>query len=172
MALVGAHQRANAAAAAAAALALRAQGWAVPDAAVAAGLAAAALPARFQVTRAPAPPGAPPGAAPPYVVLDGAHTPEAAAALAVALREAFPAPAPLALVVAMAGDKQHRDTLAALRAARPGVAVFTAVPVGGSTQRSAQPGARAAWRGGGVGWFFAGAGRTAAAGTGTAGAPG
>jgi folylpolyglutamate synthase/dihydropteroate synthase len=78
--------------------------------------------------------------APPLIVLDGAHTPESAAALAAALREAFPWPTPLALVVAMAGDKQHREVAAALRAARPGVAVFTAAPVAGSSQRSAAPG--------------------------------
>lgn len=169
MRLTGAHQRANAAAAVAAALALRAAGFALPDAAIRAGLEAAALPGRFQVLRLPPPPGAPgeagsptpasdaasPGASQqqqgeaearlrrePYFVLDGAHTPESAAALAAALRDAFPAPAPLAFVIAMASDKEHREVVAALRAARPGTVVFTAVPVAGSTQRSAPPGER------------------------------
>ena len=148
MRLVGAHQRANAATAVAAALALRAGAFDLRDAAIRAGLEAAALPARFQVVRLPPARGAD---APqqgqqgqpqqqPYVVLDGAHTPEAAAALAAALREAFPAPAPLALVVAMAGDKALRETLTALRAAAPGAVVFTAAAVGGSTARSAPPG--------------------------------
>lgn len=95
--------------------------------AVAAGLEAATLPGRFQLCQfqedadaaaaaaaraaqggssgsAAGDAGAEPG---PWVVLDGAHTPESAAALARTLRQAFPT-APVALVVAMAEDKQHR----------------------------------------------------------------
>ncbi|KAI8473874.1 MAG: FolC bifunctional protein [Monoraphidium minutum] len=155
MGLVGAHQRANAAAAVAAALQLRAAGWPLPDAAVRAGLEAAALPGRFQVARFPPKSelgggggddlrSQAPEQGQPYVVLDGAHTPESGAALAAALREAFPPPAALALVVAMAGDKAHREFVAALRAARPGVVVFTSAPIAGSTQRSAPPGTLAA----------------------------
>jgi folylpolyglutamate synthase/dihydropteroate synthase len=42
-----------------------------------------------------------------HVVLDAAHTADSAAALASTLRDAFP-DQPVALVLAMAGDKQHR----------------------------------------------------------------
>lgn len=72
-------------------------------------------------------------------MLDGAHTADSAAALAATLRAAFPAE-PVVLVVAMAGDKQHRDVLLALRRLRPAVVVFTSVPIAGSHARSAPPG--------------------------------
>jgi hypothetical protein len=48
-----------------------------------------------------------PGSAGCHVVLDAAHTADSAAALASTLRDAFP-DQPVALVLAMAGDKQHR----------------------------------------------------------------
>ncbi len=41
-------------------------------------------------------------------MLDGAHTAESARALATTLRAAFPT-APVALVLAMADDKEHRQ---------------------------------------------------------------
>lgn len=120
--LLGAHQLDNAAAAVAAAACLRRHGMRGIDmAAVAAGLAAAQLPGRFQLCQfsedaeeaaeaaARAAQGASSSGAEvgPWVVLDGAHTPESAAALAHTLRELFPT-APVALVMAMAEDKQHR----------------------------------------------------------------
>mmetsp|Transcript_21675 Transcript_21675/g.47393 ORF Transcript_21675/g.47393 Transcript_21675/m.47393 type:complete len:151 (-) Transcript_21675:96-548(-) len=74
-----------------------------------------------------------------YVVLDGAHTAESAAALASTLRAVFP-DQPLAFVVAMAADKEHRAVLASLRAATPNVVVFTTAAIAGSYQRSAAPG--------------------------------
>ncbi len=43
----------------------------------------------------------------PWFVLDGAHTPESARALANTLRGVFPSN-PVALVMAMADDKDHR----------------------------------------------------------------
>jgi len=46
------------------------------------------------------------GAEDPWLVLDGAHTPDSAAVLARTLRRAFPKQ-PLALVIAMADDKDH-----------------------------------------------------------------
>ena len=75
-----------------------------------------------------------------FAVLDGAHTPESAAALSSTLRTAFPT-APVALVLAMASDKDHRGVCAALLSIRPSVAVFTEVPVAGGRVRSAAPGA-------------------------------
>lgn len=127
--LLGAHQLDNAAAAVAAAACLRRHGLDRIDLqAVAAGLEAATLPGRFQlcqfaqdadVAAAAAAMTAQGGDAGggsssaragqpgPWVVLDGAHTLESAAALAQTLRAAFPT-APVALVLAMAEDKQHR----------------------------------------------------------------
>lgn len=126
--LLGEHQLDNAAAAVAAAACLRQQGLdRISLQAVAAGLEAATLPGRFQLcqfeedaeaaaaaTARAAQGGSSGGSAGeagtelgPWVVLDGAHTPESAAALAKTLRQAFPT-APVALVVAMAEDKQHR----------------------------------------------------------------
>jgi folylpolyglutamate synthase/dihydropteroate synthase len=76
---------------------------------------------------------------PHHLVLDGAHTADSAAALASAVREAFPNQ-PLVLVLAMAADKEHREVIAALRGMRPVVVVFTAVPIAGGMQRAAPPG--------------------------------
>ena len=78
-ALVGEHQRANAAAAAAAAQTLAEHGVPFRQGAVAAGLRALRWPGRFEVI---------PGT--PVIVLDGAHNDGSAAALAATLRSAFP----------------------------------------------------------------------------------
>ncbi|KXZ56538.1 hypothetical protein GPECTOR_1g483 [Gonium pectorale] len=159
--LVGPHQAANVATAVATARVLRAQGWQLPDEALARGLSEAALPGRFQVVKMPGPDG-------PWVVLDGAHTPDSAAALVAAMQAAFlartPAPSsptasvpgaapppsnagrgpgsgpPVALLLAMAEDKEHRGVVAELRRLGPRVAVFTRVPIAGSYQRAAAPG--------------------------------
>jgi folylpolyglutamate synthase/dihydrofolate synthase len=149
--LVGPHQHGNAATAIAAASVLAGQGLRISAAHVLQGLAAARLPGRFQVlplhpgtdaaspagAAAAAAAGARPGAR--WLVADGAHTAESAAALAATLRQVFP-DQPVALVVAMAADKEHRAVLAALRALRPKVAVFTSAAVAGSYRRSAPPG--------------------------------
>ena len=71
-----------------------------------------------------------------WVVLDGAHTPGSARALAATLAGAFPG-RPLAAVVAMADDKDHQGFLAELRAAGPQVVVFTSAPVAGASDRRA-----------------------------------
>lgn len=92
-----------------------------------------------------------PGDDGPYVVLDGAHTEDSAAALAAAVRSVFPAPTPVALLLAMAADKEHRAVVAALRGLQPRVAIFTTVPIAGSYRRAAAPGAVAQW-GGRSGW--------------------
>jgi len=89
-------------------------------------------------------------APPTLVVLDGAHTPESAAALARTVRATFP-DAAIALVVAMAGDKDHQGVCAALQAMRPMVVVFTEVSIAGGTTRSAPPGVLvAAWQAAGM----------------------
>ncbi|HEX4418798.1 MAG TPA: Mur ligase family protein [Kofleriaceae bacterium] len=99
VALAGAHQRRNAAAAIAA---VRALGLPIVPAA----LAAVHHPGRFEVIAAPATlPGV------PRVILDGAHNPHGAAALAEALRERGERPV---LVVAVSADKDITAIAAAL----------------------------------------------------------
>eukprot|EP00197_Chlamydomonas_leiostraca_P007836 CAMPEP_0202859516 /NCGR_PEP_ID=MMETSP1391-20130828/1591_1 /ASSEMBLY_ACC=CAM_ASM_000867 /TAXON_ID=1034604 /ORGANISM="Chlamydomonas leiostraca, Strain SAG 11-49" /LENGTH=555 /DNA_ID=CAMNT_0049538551 /DNA_START=219 /DNA_END=1883 /DNA_ORIENTATION=+ len=154
--LVGAHQHDNIATAITTCAKLRSEGWDIPDEAITAGLQAAHMPGRLQMLQTPRPPCAvgartgAPGTIPPWVVLDGAHSPEAASSLATTLRHAFP-DAPLALVVAMASDKEHREVMAGLRHLAPVAAVFTAVPVVGSYHRAAAPGTLAAqWQAAGM----------------------
>jgi dihydrofolate synthase/folylpolyglutamate synthase len=143
--LLGRHQAANVAIADAVLDALGAAGIAaVPPAARRAGYATARWPGRLELLDVP---GAGPGGAPAEVLLDGAHNPAGAAALAAALdelrpllrepgaaggrpagRAAGPAgrtvagsagrPAPLTLVLAVMGDKDVDGVLAALAAAR------------------------------------------------------
>ena len=69
-----------------------------------------------------------------WLVLDGAHTGQSAAALADTVRELFP-DRPVALIVAMADDKDHKAVMAALRAIRPAVVLFTSVDIAGSSHR-------------------------------------
>ncbi|KAK9844056.1 hypothetical protein WJX81_003088 [Elliptochloris bilobata] len=132
--LVGAHQLDNAAAAVTAALALARDGFPrITHAAILAGLGAAVLPGRFQVVRR----AFRGGVQDTLLVLDGAHTPAAAAALAATLRRAFP-DAALALVVGMAADKDAAGIMAALRRAAP-------APIAGGLARAAAPGKLAAY---------------------------
>jgi dihydrofolate synthase/folylpolyglutamate synthase len=91
--LLGEHQAANAAVAVACVELLREQGWHLPDAAVAAGLAEVSWPARLEVVGRR-----------PLVVLDCAHNVASAAALADTLRSSF-APAKRWLVFAGSSDK-------------------------------------------------------------------
>jgi dihydrofolate synthase/folylpolyglutamate synthase len=91
--LLGEHQAANAAVAVACVELLRAGGWHVGDAAVAAGLAEVDWPARLEVVGRR-----------PLVVLDCAHNVASAHALAETLRESFPSGRRL-LVFAGSSDK-------------------------------------------------------------------
>ncbi|HEY0475903.1 MAG TPA: Mur ligase family protein [Kofleriaceae bacterium] len=97
--LPGAHQRRNAAAAIAA---IRALGLPV----VASALARVRHPGRFEILE---PPATPPGV--PRIILDGAHNPHGAAALAEALRERGERPV---LIVAVSADKDVAAIAAAL----------------------------------------------------------
>jgi dihydrofolate synthase/folylpolyglutamate synthase len=90
--LGGSFQRQNARLAVAAALQLRQQGFAIPDCAIAAGLANATWPARFEIV-----PGTPP------IVIDGAHNGDSAARLAESLHEHFPAHRPIMVFGASRG---------------------------------------------------------------------
>lgn len=100
--LLGEHQAANAAVAVAAVEVLRTDGWHLPDAAVAAGMAGVTWPARMEVVGRG-----------PLVVLDCAHNVASARATADTLRESFP-PGRRLLVFASSGDKDVAGILQVL----------------------------------------------------------
>jgi len=121
--LLGRHQAANVAVADAVLDALGAAGIAVvPHAARRAGYAAARWPGRLELVALP---GAGPAGADAELLLDGAHNPAGAAALAAALDElrplllggGGPRPARVTLVLAIMGDKDVEGVLGALAAA-------------------------------------------------------
>jgi len=99
VALAGPHQQGNAGLAAAALRALRGAGVPVDEAAIARGLATARWPGRLEAVAG--------------VLLDGAHNPDGAAALAAALSALHPG-RPAELVFGVLGDKDHRGMLSAL----------------------------------------------------------
>jgi dihydrofolate synthase/folylpolyglutamate synthase len=98
--LAGAHQAPNVVLAVAAAELLSAAGYRIGESAVRAGLAAVRWPGRLQAV---------PGA--PRILLDGAHNPAAAAALAEFLRAQRARLGRLALVFGVLADKEWRDML-------------------------------------------------------------
>jgi len=102
LALAGAHQRGNAGLAAAALRALDRVGVTVGESAIARGIATARWPGRLELVGG--------------VLLDGAHNPDGARALAAALAELRPG-RPVELVFGSLGDKDHRGMLAALAGA-------------------------------------------------------
>ena len=68
-----------------------------------------------------------------WLVLDGAHTAQSAAALASFIKHNFP-DNPVAL---MADDKDHKAVMTALRSGlRPALVIFTSVDIAGLSQRS------------------------------------
>jgi dihydrofolate synthase/folylpolyglutamate synthase len=99
LALAGAHQRGNAGLAAAALRALRRAGVTVGESEIAHGMATTRWPGRLELLAG--------------VLLDGAHNPDGARALAAALSELHPG-RPVELVFGALGDKDHRAMLAAL----------------------------------------------------------
>lgn len=99
IALLGEHQMANAALAVALAETLDGSGIAVPERAVREGLRAARLPGRLEIVQRE-----------PTVVLDGAHNPEKARCLAVALRQLWPHRR-LILVLGVLASKDIKDIL-------------------------------------------------------------
>jgi dihydrofolate synthase/folylpolyglutamate synthase len=99
IALSGPHQRGNAALADAALRALARAGVALPDEAIARGIATARWPGRLEELGG--------------VLLDGAHNPDGAAALAAALTALHPG-RPVELVLGVLADKDHAGILAAL----------------------------------------------------------
>jgi dihydrofolate synthase/folylpolyglutamate synthase len=99
IALRGAHQAGNAALAAAALRLLDASGTRVGEPEIAAGIATARWPGRLEEVGG--------------VLLDGAHNPDGAAALAAALRALHPG-RPVELVFGVLSDKDHEGMLAEL----------------------------------------------------------
>ncbi len=99
VALRGPHQRGNAALAAAALRLLAGAGVRVGAGEIAAGIASARWPGRLEEVAG--------------VLLDGAHNPDGAAALAAALRELHPG-RPVELVFGVLADKDHEGMLAAV----------------------------------------------------------
>ena len=112
IALAGPHQRGNAALAAAALRELARQGVAVSEDAIARGIATARWPGRLEEVGG--------------VLLDGAHNPDGAAALAAALRAMYPG-RPVELVFGVLSDKDHAGMLDALAGAVRGVHVVAPV---------------------------------------------
>jgi len=102
IALAGPHQRGNAGLAAAALRQLARAGVAVPEEAIARGIATARWPGRLEEVAG--------------VLLDGAHNPDGAAALSAAFRALYPG-RPVELVFGVLSDKDHAGMLAALAAA-------------------------------------------------------
>jgi len=99
VALAGPHQQGNAALAAAALRQLRAAGLPVSEEAIAQGIARARWPGRLETVGG--------------VLLDGAHNPDGAAALAEALRGLYPGEG-VELVFGVLSDKDHAGMLRAL----------------------------------------------------------
>jgi dihydrofolate synthase/folylpolyglutamate synthase len=102
IALAGPHQRGNAALAAAALRELRRAGVPVGEEAIARGIATARWPGRLEELAG--------------VLLDGAHNPDGAAALAAALRALHPG-RPVELVFGVLSDKDHLGMLGAIAGA-------------------------------------------------------
>ena len=103
LSLIGGYQLRNALLAVTAAEVLRDRGWAIDEAAVRAGLAAARWPGRMEVIRP----------ADPVILLEGAHNPQGAAAAAETLGELFP-DRKIVLLLGMLADKDVNGVLEAL----------------------------------------------------------
>ncbi|OAE28406.1 hypothetical protein AXG93_4027s1280 [Marchantia polymorpha subsp. ruderalis] len=131
---LGVHQMDNAASAIQTALCLRNGGLNISDTSIRLGLERTTIPGRFQfATPAEAMALRSKGAT---VILDGAHTEGSAAALADTLTRTFPESC-LALVVAMASDKEHLPfTRTLLEGARPKIVVTTSVDIAGGAKRA------------------------------------
>ncbi|GIV04577.1 MAG: folylpolyglutamate synthase [Fimbriimonadales bacterium] len=112
--LIGDYQRHNTACAVATAVLLRERGYSISDEAIERGVREARLPGRLQVV-----------AESPRVVLDGAHNPDAAAALAKALPRLFKYRR-LILVFGMLAPHEPQDTLKHLLPLADGV-IFTTI---------------------------------------------
>lgn len=111
--LPGVYQCRNAAAVLDTVDVLRRRGWSIPEAAVEAGLASAVWPGRFEVLRRS-----------PLFLLDGAHNPDGARALADSLAACLPPDMRLTFLMGVMAEKNHA---AMLDAVAPFAAGFLAV---------------------------------------------
>ena len=109
--LLGAYQPANAAMALEAIETLRAKGWDIPESAIAAGIAQAQWPGRFELA-----------ARDPLTIIDGGHNPQGAQALADSLAELVAEGSGIHFVMGVLADK---DYPAMIRAVAPFAASFT-----------------------------------------------
>ncbi|KAJ7281205.1 hypothetical protein O6H91_Y364800 [Diphasiastrum complanatum] len=133
--MVGPHQLDNATTAILTTLCLQRKGWQIRDTAIQRGLECTFLPGRFQLTTSVEARAL--GSCDAQVILDGAHTAGSAIMLAKTLKSFFQ-DIPLALVVAMASDKDHSAFASAmLSEGKPAIIVTTEVSVAGSRLRSA-----------------------------------
>ncbi|MCO5586968.1 hypothetical protein L7F22_040913 [Adiantum nelumboides] len=131
--MLGSHQLDNALTAICTILCIREQGWMVKEDAIWAGLEQTFTLGRFQVI--PKADSVKVGCDLSTLVLDGAHTASSAKALAITLKIAFPSET-LALVVAMASDKDHFEfCLELLSGAAPNMVVVTETMVAGGKHR-------------------------------------
>lgn len=112
LALLGAHQRKNAAVVLEVVGVLRGLGWAISPQAVYSGLAAARWPGRFEILRGD-----------PLTVIDGGHNPQCAEALAVNLAHYFPGRR-IHFLLGVLADKDWHQVMARVA---PLAASFTAV---------------------------------------------
>ena len=143
LSLVGKHQASNAATAIASAMALKLEsGYSkVSKASIVKGLELAALHGRFEIVD-----DNEMGGKRMLTIVDGAHTKASAECVAATLRGLFPT-SKLAVVMAMASDKDHEGFCSGIQKALPSVVVFTETPIAGGRVRSAGPGALAgAWQ--------------------------
>ena len=143
LSLVGKHQASNAATAIASALALKVESGydKISEAAIVSGLERATtttLPGRFQVIddfRLEED-----GSKRILTIADGAHTKDSARCVAETVQQLFP-DSKLAVVVAMASDKDHEGFCSEIQKMQPNVVVFTETPIAGGRARSVGPGA-------------------------------
>ncbi|XP_078439408.1 folylpolyglutamate synthetase family protein isoform X2 [Wolffia australiana] len=133
--MLGHHQLQNAITATCTALCLRNQGWAIPAKSIQEGLEKTELPGRGQFLTSAAIEGL--GLSGVSVLLDGAHTEASAKALADMVNAVAPN-RHLALVVAMASDKNHLKFASQLLSGlRPELVVLTEASIAGSSSRTA-----------------------------------
>ncbi|XP_038985065.1 dihydrofolate synthetase isoform X2 [Phoenix dactylifera] len=133
--MLGNHQRLNAVTATCTALCLRSQGWAISDESIRAGLERTQLLGRSQfLTQDEA---SAIGLSGTSILIDGAHTEASAKGLADVIQMMHPDGA-LALVVAMASDKDHLAFAKQLLSGpRPEIVLLTEVTIAGGKSRVA-----------------------------------
>lgn len=112
IALLGPHQRCNAAVVVEAVLALRERGWSIPDDALRRGLAMARWPGRFELVGRE-----------PYFIVDGGHNPQCAQSVADGLRCYFPGEK----VVFLVGVLEDKDYLSLTSCIAPLARAFVTV---------------------------------------------